>query len=269
MGMTFIALGTMGWIPSERRESPCFALVRGRRLFVFDCGTGARRLGNPELAPLFRDIDEYYIFLTHYHLDHSVGIIYLPGLLAGKKVTIAGPGKSVYGHSAAASLERLTTSPLFAHPIRDFPMDLDIVDLDPGDNRFDGFTLTAVQQEHTDPSLGLRMENILTYVTDTVCTDSTIELARHAPFLVHECWMDDDDYQDALRREDARVLHEHSHVDGVARIAQQAQVHTLALCHLNPAYREGRLRRMEQSAKEIFPNTVLLRDMQQFTTEED
>ena len=184
-------------------------------------------------------------------------------------MTIAGPGKAMCGHSAAAALEQLTSPPLFSHPIRDYPMELEIRDLEEGVNRFPGFTITAARQQHTDPSAGMRLEDIFCYATDTVCSEQTVELARGVPMLVHECWLDDADYAAAAAEPGARVLREHSHVAGVAGIAERAGVHTLALYHLNPNYREGRLRRMEQAAKAIFPNSVLLHDLQQFTSEED
>jgi ribonuclease BN (tRNA processing enzyme) len=262
MAGTFIALGTMGWIPSERRETMCFAYVRGGRLFVFDCGTGARRLGHPELAPLLSHAGECFIFLSHYHLDHTMGIIYLPKLLAGKKVTIAGPGADVCGVSVQHALTQLTTFPLFSHPIADFPMDLTLVDLKPGDNAFDNFNLRCTAQEHTAPSLGMRLDNDVAYATDTLCQESTVNLARGAPLLVHECWLDHEDYQDALGQDNPRVLREHSHVAGVAEIGKAAGVEKLGLAHINPNYREGRIRRMERFAKDIFPEAFVLRDFE-------
>jgi ribonuclease BN (tRNA processing enzyme) len=263
MAGTFIALGTSGWIPSERRETMCFAYARGRRLFLFDCGTGARRLGHPELEPTFASAREVFIFLSHYHLDHTMGVIYLPKLLAGKKVTIAGPGKEACGVSVEDALTRLTTFPLFSHPISGFPMDLTLVDLKVGVNAFKGFELRCVAQEHTAPSLGMRLDDDVAYATDTTCSEQTVDLARGAPLLVHECWLDEEDYRAALAEPDARVLREHSHAAGAADIAKRAEVEMLALAHINPNYREGRIRRMERFARNIFPEAFVIRDFEQ------
>lgn len=267
MSATITVLGTMGWIPSERREGPCIAMVAGETLLLFDCGTGARRLAHQELEPMFDRVKRCWLFLSHYHLDHTIGIIYLPKLLEGKKLTIAGPGEDVCGIGAAAALERITTFPLFALPLSEFPMDVDVVDLHEGHNGFPGFSITAVKQQHTAPSLGMRLDDAFAYVTDTVCSERTVKLARGVPLLAHECWLDEEDYQAALKEDDPRVLREHSHISGVAGIAARAEAGTLGLIHLNPAYREGRLRRMEQFGRTIFENTMVLQDFQQFTLE--
>lgn len=268
MATTFMALGTNGWIPSERRETCCSAILMEDKLLVFDCGSGARRLGHPELAPVAGNAKEIFIFLSHYHLDHIGGIIYLPALLKGKKVTIAGPGKPLSGITTAEALGRLTSFPFFALPIEEFPMDISVIDLAQGTNSFPGFQLTVQPQAHTDPSIGMRLNDLFAYATDTPCSDSTAELARGAAMLLHECWLDEDGCQAAVEAGNTRALNEHSGVSGVAGVAAAAEVELLALCHLNPGYREGRLRRMEQFARSLFENTLLLHDFQQFNLEE-
>lgn len=263
-----MALGTMGWVPSERRETSCYAIARGGRLFVFDCGTGARRLGNQELAPAVSKASEIFIALSHYHLDHVIGLTYLPEILKGRKVTIAGPAKSITGISLRDALERLTARPLYSLPIDKFPMDLELVELELGENKFGDFSIVARPQGHSDPSIGMRLDDLFTYVTDTACDEGTAELARGTAMLLHECWLDDEGYKEAAASPDGGLLKTHSWVSGVTEIAAEAGVEFLALGHLNPAYREGRLRRMEQAARWLFPGAVMLHDFQQFTLDE-
>jgi ribonuclease Z len=57
--------------PDDRRSGPCTAVVAGKRLFVFDAGSGsARNLG--KLGFVHGHIEA--IFLTHFHSDHIDGL---------------------------------------------------------------------------------------------------------------------------------------------------------------------------------------------------
>ena len=57
--------------PDELRGGPCTAVVAGRRLFVFDAGSGAgRNIGRMRLNA--GQIEA--LFLTHYHSDHIDGL---------------------------------------------------------------------------------------------------------------------------------------------------------------------------------------------------
>lgn len=115
------------------------------------------------------------------------------------------------------------------------------------------------RQKHSDPSVAYRIDDVFTYATDTCCDEGTIEFAKECRWLVHECWLDRDDYREKLAQghPDIRA---HSHADGVAEIARRAQVSALILGHLNPTYSEERLRLMAEEAAAKFPATLVLDD---------
>ncbi len=57
--------------PDDRRAGPCTTVVAGKRLFVFDAGSGSpRNIG--KLGFVHRRIEA--IFLTHFHSDHVDGL---------------------------------------------------------------------------------------------------------------------------------------------------------------------------------------------------
>lgn len=57
--------------PDDRRSGPCTAVVAGKRLFIFDAGSGsARNIG--KLGFVHGRIEA--IFLTHFHSDHIDGL---------------------------------------------------------------------------------------------------------------------------------------------------------------------------------------------------
>ena len=66
-----------GWLQRGRdevealRSGPCTAVVAGRRLFIFDSGSGASR----NLARMRLNAGQIEaLFLTHYHSDHIDGL---------------------------------------------------------------------------------------------------------------------------------------------------------------------------------------------------
>ena len=71
MDLSLFFAGTAGSVPTARRGLPALLLRAGGDRILFDCGEGTqqqllRSVGLPEL-----DV----VFLTHYHLDHWLGII--------------------------------------------------------------------------------------------------------------------------------------------------------------------------------------------------
>src|SRR5688572_4801261 len=71
MDLSLFFVGTAGSVPSARRGLPALLLRAGGDRLLFDCGEGTqqqllRSIGLP-------DVDA--VFLTHYHLDHWLGLV--------------------------------------------------------------------------------------------------------------------------------------------------------------------------------------------------
>ncbi len=255
------SLGRMGWIPTGNRHTCCYCLEYQGRLIILDAGTGIARFDEPELRKIIDKYDSALLLLSHYHLDHITGLIYLPFFFKGKAFHIAGPGQSVYGRSAREILSDLVSPPFFSNPIMEFPMDMTISDLEPGINRIDGLNIHTVVQEHSDPSIGIKVGSEVCYITDTACSGQSVVFARNCKLLLHESWFDTRDYTAFMERaaDDPTAtnpLKYHSHVTGVAEIACDANVEQLMLIHLNPAYPPERLEKMEAHASKLFPRTI-------------
>src|ERR671933_838250 len=70
MDLSLFFAGTAGSVPTARRGLPATLLRAGGDRLLFDCGEGTqqqllRSVGLPELDA---------VFLTHYHLDHCLGL---------------------------------------------------------------------------------------------------------------------------------------------------------------------------------------------------
>lgn len=261
-------LGSMGWIPVRGYHTCCYCLEYKETLIVFDAGTGMARFDEPKGQEILSRYDKILLLLSHYHLDHVAGLIYIPHFFKGKEVHIAGPGESIYGRSAKHILTNLITPPYFGRPLLEFPMKLTCYDLGVGSIKIAGITIDTILQEHSDPSVGIKIDNKVCYLTDTVCTASTADFACNCRLLLHETWFDTQDYRELTQQAQSsspspqaqKALKSHSSVRQVAETALRAPVEQLVLIHLNPSYETKRLLSMERDAREIFLNSLLAKD---------
>jgi len=256
MARTLIPLGTSGWMPTSTRETMCFAVETPEELVFFDLGTGVSRLSSQIGRDLLARHQRIIVLLSHYHLDHIAGLVYLPRFFIGKQVIIAGPGLGIYSESVEQILGRLCSRPFFALSPSQFPMQIIYQDLLPGSTRIGNLEVISRLQNHSDPSFGYRVSDVA-YLTDTSCSIESTELCRGCAIMIHEAMMDAGEY--ALLPQNVDLAH--SAVACVAELARAAGVKMLVLAHVNPVYSVERLAAMHQEATRIFPATVVAEDL--------
>ena len=99
----------------------------------------------------------------------------------------------------------------------------------------------------------------MVYCTDTVYTESAIELSKEADLLIHEATYAQKETEMAYQRG-------HSTATMAAEIAAKARVKKLILTHFSPRYTPGNETSpndLLNEAKAIFPNTQLAKDFLQ------
>jgi ribonuclease Z len=143
--LTVTFLGTAGSLPTPERSPSAVLINREGELVLFDCGEGTQRqMMRAKTGMMSLD----YIFITHHHADHILGI---PGLLEtmafqGRRepVTIAGPART---SEVVELFDRLCYYSRKFH--------VRALELLPGDVvRMDGYEVEAVRTAHSVPSLG-------------------------------------------------------------------------------------------------------------------
>jgi ribonuclease BN (tRNA processing enzyme) len=242
--MRVILLGTGGWTPTDTRETACVYLRDGARVILLDAGTGVRRLLTaPELM---NGVDRVDVLLSHFHLDHIIGLSYLPGLGPDVHRVVWGPGAQLYGASTTEILERLIGPPLFALSIPEFISRVE--DLKTGDMEISRLSIAVRRQDrHNQPSVALRVGDAITYCTDTGYDSGNASFAGGSRILLHE----------AFYLQPADDMHSTS--AEAASIARDAGVSQLKLVHLHPGTTdEGPLLR---GATRIFSATEVGRDL--------
>jgi ribonuclease BN (tRNA processing enzyme) len=191
----------------------------GERLLLLDAGTGVRRLlTSPDLVQGVSRID---ILLSHFHVDHIIGLSYLPGLAAQAECVVWGPGRALYGTATVDLLRRILGRPLFALEVDEF---LAVKEFQIREFELGPFQLAVrAQEKHTQPSVAFRIGDDLTYCTDTGYDHENVSFAAGCRHLVHEAFYLHD-APDAT----------HATPEEAARIAAAADVSRLTLVHLHP-----------------------------------
>lgn len=243
--MEILLLGSGGWIPTAERETCCAYIRRGSRVLLLDAGTGVQRL--VEEPELLYGVDALDIVLTHFHLDHVVGLSYLPALQLPGPPTLWGPGRRLGEGRSVDLLERLLAPPLFAVPLAELAA---VRELPEGGLSLGPFELTTrVQERHSSPTLALRVGDELTYCTDTALDRENASFAAGSRVLFHEAW-----YPGAATDDPT-----HSAAGEAGAVAREAGVDRLVLIHLSPLLRS--VEELEASARAEFPAASAGRDL--------
>lgn len=243
VSLRLIPLGTNGYIPSHGRQTMCFLLLDGEGALLLDAGTGMARLLDPRLQAMLAGVARLDILLTHYHLDHVVGLSYLPAVWRERPVRLFCPAPPLVDLGPERALGQLLSPPLFPIGISEFPSPVEVVTLDgTGEHRIGALPVRLRRQSHPGGSAGVRLGDALAYTTDTSADDATAELARGVALLLHEAWA-----TDAEAQASDPGGHGHSAAAGVARVARGAGVARLMPVHHHPGRTEEEVRAMARS----------------------
>lgn len=252
--MELVVLGSGGWMPGGGRETTCLVLSTPEALLVFDAGTGIARLAQPGYRRLTAGAGPVHVLLSHLHLDHTVGLTYLPALWPGRETTIHVPAAVI--RSQPDVLHRLVGPPFFPHGFTDFPMKVSLTSIATGSQRLAGLELRVREQNHPGGSVAYRVGDLFAFLTDTVYDPDAVEFVRSVRLLAHEAWIRGAGDSDELQK----TLLAHTAAEDAARVAREAAVGELLLIHINPLQSPAFHGEMLDRARGLFPPTYLATD---------
>jgi len=143
MDLSLFFAGTAGSVPTARRGLPAILLRAGGERILFDCGEGTqqqllRSAGLPELDA---------IFITHYHLDHWLGLV---GMLKTFDLRARERPLAIHGPPGLKALFA-TLRPIIGRT--GYPLSL--VELEPYEEvRFGGYAIGSFPVRHRVEALG-------------------------------------------------------------------------------------------------------------------
>ena len=228
-------------MPTDARETTSIYVRDGEHVLVIDAGTGFRRLvSDPSLLDGVRSIA---VVLTHFHIDHLMGLPFLYDLERVPLREIWAAGLALESVRAEEFVHRLVDPP-FMPPAGGLPGE--VRELEPPAGSIGPFAIDVrIQRKHPNPTLALKVNGELLVCTDTEYDEGNVAFARGGRVLCHDAFSVSGQERNHTRAEDA------------ARLAAAAEVERLVLIHLNPDVDEDALLR---AAQPIFAATEVGRD---------
>ena len=235
-------LGTNGWFSTKTGSTPCILVESEKYYIVLDAGEGIYKLDNHIASgkPIF-------LFLSHFHLDHTFGLHILAKFDLKQ-------GIDIYGQPGTKD----TLASLIRHPFTAPPSDLRTKirfhDINEGTHHVP-FRVTCRFLLHADPCFGYRIEvdgKTIVYCTDTGTCENSFLLSQDADLLIHE----------SAAKSGGSVIWPHTNPTQAAELAKKANVKKLVLVHFDASIytRFDDRKEAQAEARRTFKNTTSARD---------
>lgn len=236
-------LGTNGWYDTDTGNTVCVLVETRNEYIIFDAGNGFYKIDR-----YIKDKKPIRLFLSHYHLDHVIGLHTL------SKFNFT-QGIDIYGPPGLRMLFKRVINKPYTMPISKLPTKLRLHEI--GSNVLPlpkGISYKPLK--HSGFCYGYRLllkEKTIAYCTDTGVCDNLLSLANEADLLIAEC---------SYKKGQSSQTWPHLNPQQAALIAKQAKVKKLFLTHFDAGlYLTNKDRDMAQkSARKIFKNTIAARD---------
>jgi len=241
--MKVIFLGTNGWYDTKTGNTICILIETDDYFTILDAGNGIYKIDQ-----YIRSKKPIHLFLSHFHLDHIVGLHIL------NKFNFS-QGMYIYGQVGTKDILNTIINEPYTIPFDKLPFKVEVYELSEGLRNIP-FLVEYKYLFHSSRCLGYRFEldgKILTYIPDTGICENAIELAENADLLIAEC---------SFKMGQRNAEWQHLNPEDAVQIAKEANAKKLALVHFDASiYRsiEERIEVQEKMKKE-FENLIVTFD---------
>ena len=224
---------------------------------ILDAGTGLRPLG---LKLQAEEVSEVHLLLSHFHLDHLIGLGFFSLLrVGGATIHLWGPTSP--GESVGTLIGRYLSPPLFPVRLSEAVSRVQLHEVPSSGGWCLGSARVAADfVTHRGPTVGYRIEDggrSLAYLPDHepgLRTDlrsarpshiSGYAIARRADVLLHDAQYTAEEYAH-------RTGWGHSSLEQVVEFARRAEVGQLIPFHHDPEHSDGDLDAMESDCRSLW-----------------
>jgi ribonuclease BN (tRNA processing enzyme) len=236
-------LGTNGWYDTATGNTVCTLIISKKFNIIFDAGTGIHKID--------RYIDyskDTFLFLSHFHLDHTIGLHILNKFKFRKRFVIVGQ-KGMKG-----ILNNLVAPP-YTISFPSLGYDVEFLELDEGKHDLP-LDVECRPLFHSEPSIGYRINidgKTISYCLDTGPCDNLVQLSKNSDLMITECSFPAGIYVKKWP---------HLNPELAAHAAKQANAKRLALIHFDASIYKTQKDRLkaQRVARRIFPGTFVAKD---------
>jgi phosphoribosyl 1,2-cyclic phosphodiesterase len=253
--------GVRGSTPTPQAENlryggntSCVEVRLGESIFIFDCGTGFRSLGQSLQREFEGRTLSAHIFVSHFHWDHIQGIPFFSPLYDKAENHFL-----FHSSSRTRSLKRVMeeqmAAPYFPVGMSEMKAQRGFYDIEPGRVKLDDVTVEALPLNHPQGCMGFRLESkqgVLVYATDNEPGDGAFDknvrkLAAGADVLIYDSQYLPEEYQ--ARKHGWG----HSHWREAINVVMESGAKELVLFHHDPDHDDRCLDQVVKEARNYYP----------------
>ena len=235
-------------------NTSCVEVRFDNSLFIFDCGTGFRTLGQQLESEANGSPIQAHIFVSHFHWDHIQGIPFFRPLYDDSRNQFAFHS-SRRTRTLQRVMEEQMASPYFPVNTSEMKAERNFYDIEEGQTQVDTATIRAMWLNHPQGCMGFRLETkegILVYATDNEPGDAVFDknvrkLAEGADVLIYDSQYLPEEYE-ARRRGWG-----HSHWREAVNVVMQSGAKELVLFHHDPDHDDELIDKVVKDARNYYP----------------
>jgi phosphoribosyl 1,2-cyclic phosphodiesterase len=253
--------GVRGSTPAPQPENmryggntSCVEVRLGNQIYIFDCGTGLRVLGQA-LRREFKDQPiSAHILVSHFHWDHIQGLPFFGPLYDNPESRFQFHCSSRV-RSLKTVLQDQMASPYFPVGLTQMQANQKFYDLDQGSTDMGDVKLQTMWLNHPQGCMGFRLETkegVVVYATDNEPGDPLFDknvrkLAAGADVLIYDSQYLPEEYE-ARRRGWG-----HSHWREAVNVVMESGAKELVLFHHDPEHSDECIDKVVKDARNYYP----------------
>lgn len=260
--------GVRGTFPVSGRDNmkygghtPCALIkIAGKEQIIVDAGTGISSLGNKLIKEVGNGPLKLHILLTHFHLDHIMGLPFFPPLYSPAVSMIF--YTAVSAAEAEAYLSGLMGGKYFPVGFKETPSRKIFRKIPEGSFNIGEVEISSHPLRHPQGSVAYRLKHngeTIIFATDTEHPEKGIDkglasFCSNASTLVYDAAFTPEEYKAG------KVGWGHSTWFEGTKLAHKAGVDNLYLSHFNPFHSDKQIDKIVFLARERFPKTYAARE---------
>ena len=255
--------GVRGSIPTPGKSfsmyggnTSCVEIRIKQHSIILDMGSGLKNLGDSLLK---RKVNNFDIFLSHFHYDHTCGLpFFRPAFLQNYNFFLRSGRKDML-----EVLKSQISSPSFPITVNEFKANIKYKSFSVGECIFlkNNTKIKTLALNHPDGAVGYRIENrgkTVCYITDhehneNMQNEELINFVKKSDVLIYDSTYEDEEFKNYIGWG-------HSTWQEGVRLANQSDVKKYYIFHHNPDNTDSQMKKIEKKSKLMGKNIIVAKE---------